>query len=107
MHRDTKLILKKIYDSGVLHESTLDNKHSFENIIEQHIIDLELPKGGIKLKTKEWSHTCHNGCCYTYGTKIFINDKQVTSGYANEIDTMLQEVLKHLGYEVHIDYNDE
>jgi len=57
------------------------------------------------VKTEEWSHTCHDGCCYTYGTKVFINDKQVTSGYANEIDTIIEEVLKHLGYDVKRDFN--
>jgi len=57
------------------------------------------------IKTEEWSHTCHDGCCYTYGTKISINDKQITSGYANEIDTILKDVLKHLGYDVKHDFN--
>lgn len=59
------------------------------------------------IKTEEWSHTCHDGCCHTYGTIIYLNDKKVTSGYANEIDTLLQEVLKYLGYEVQINHNDE
>jgi hypothetical protein len=59
----------------------------------------------LEIKTEEWSHTCHDGCCYTYGTKVFINDKQVTSGYANEIDTILEEVLKHLVYDIKRDFN--
>jgi len=105
MHRDTKKILRKIYDSGVTFESTLNEKYSFDKIIDQHLIDLELPKGNVLLKIEEWEHTCHDGCCYTYGTKVFINNKQVTSGYANEIGTILEEVLKYLDYDVQLDFN--
>lgn len=105
MHRYTKKILKKIYDSGAMFESTLNEKYSFDKIIEQHLIDLELPKGNVLLKTEGWEHTCHDGCCYTYGTKVFINNKQVTSGYANEIDTILEEVLEYLEYDVNCDFN--
>lgn len=57
------------------------------------------------IRTEEWQHTCHDGCCYTYGTSIFINEKQVTSGFSNEIDTILEDVLKHLGYDVKRDFN--
>ena len=57
------------------------------------------------IRTEEWQHTCHDGCCYTYGTKVFINDKQVTSGYANEVDTIIEEVLKYLGHDVKRDFN--
>lgn len=105
MHIDTKKILKQIYDSGSMFESTLNEKYSFDKIIEQHLIDLELPEKNILLKTEQWQHTCHDGCCYTYGTKIFINNKQVTSGYADEIYTILEEVLKYLGYDVQRDFN--
>ncbi len=59
----------------------------------------------ITIRTEDWEHTCHDGCCHTYGTKVFINDKQVTSGYANEIDTIIEEVLKHLGHDVKRDFN--
>lgn len=62
-------------------------------------------KNKLIIRTEEWEHTCHDGCCYTYGTKVFINDKQVTSGYANEVDTILEDVLKHLGYDVKRDFN--
>ena len=64
-----------------------------------------LPKGNVLLKIEEWEHTCHDGCCYTYGTKVFINNKQVTSGYANEIGTILEEVLQYLDYDVQRDFN--
>jgi hypothetical protein len=54
MHRDTKKILREIYDSGVTFESTLNEKYSFDKIIDQHLIDLELPKGNVLLKIEEW-----------------------------------------------------
>ena len=49
MHIDTKKILKQIYDSGSMFESTLNEKYSFDKIIEQHLIDLELPEKNILL----------------------------------------------------------
>ena len=64
------------------------------------MIDLELPKGNLNLRTEEWEHTSHDGCCHTYGTKVFINNVQVTSGYANQIDDLLQEILEYLGYDI-------
>jgi len=62
-------------------------------------------KNKLIIRTEEWQYTCHDGCCYTYGTKVFINEKQVTSGYANEVDTIIEEVLKYLGHDVKRDFN--
>jgi hypothetical protein len=27
----------------------------------------------ILIELEEWDHTCGDGCCYTYGTNIYIN----------------------------------
>ena len=100
-----KEIFRKIYDAGVMHESTLHKDFEFEKAYKEVEFEVERPKENVLLKIEEWEHTCHDGCCYTYGTKIFINNKQVTSGYANEIGTILEEVLQYLDYDVQRDFN--
>lgn len=30
-----------------------------------------------KIEFREWSHTCSDGCCYTYGTLILIDGEEV------------------------------
>jgi hypothetical protein len=54
----------------------------------------------VKIKTESWDHTCGDGCCHSYGTDIYINDKKVSQGDYNCIDLILQEVLESLGYEI-------
>lgn len=59
------------------------------------------------IKTKGWSHTCGDGCCYTSGTDVFINDVKVSNGDFNDIDLILTDVLVSLGYEIEIEYCDD
>ena len=100
-----KEIFRKIYDAGVMHESTLHKDFEFEKAYKEVEFEVERPKENVLLKTQKWEHTCHAGCCYTTGTSIFINNKKVTAGFSDEIDTILEDVLKYLGFEVHIDFN--
>ena len=59
------------------------------------------------VKTKSWSHTCGDGCCYTFGTDIYINEERVSTGDFNDIDLILNDVLQKLGYEIEIEYCDD
>jgi len=52
------------------------------------------------IETKDWEHTCGDGCWYTWGTDVFIDDVKVTSGDYRNIEAILLDVLKHLGHEV-------
>jgi hypothetical protein len=54
----------------------------------------------LKIKSEDWNHKCGDGCCYTYGNSVHINGEYVTSGDYHDIDTILKDVLEHLGYEV-------
>jgi hypothetical protein len=56
----------------------------------------------LKIEIEEWSHTCGDGCCYTYGTDIFINGKKVSSGDYNNTEIILKEVLESLNFDVEI-----
>lgn len=66
----------------------------------------------VKITLEEWDYTCADGCCSDYGTKIYLNGKELEhpntevdyNGYVgSSVDTALLAVLKELGYEVEID----
>lgn len=33
------------------------------------------------IELKEWDHRCGDGCCYTYGTELWVNGKLVTQNF--------------------------
>ena len=63
----------------------------------------------IKIKFEDWDYTCGDGCCTTFGTKIYLNDKELehpnidvldNSYVGTDTQTALHAVLKELGYNV-------
>lgn len=63
----------------------------------------------IKIKLETWNYTCGDGCCTSYGTKLYLNDKELQhpnpeicdNGYVGEdVQTALHAVLKELGFNV-------
>ena len=70
----------------------------------------------IKITFKEWDYTCGDGCCYNYGTKLYIDDEELEhpnpevldNNYVGmDVETALHAVLKKLGYEVEFDNKQE
>lgn len=59
-----------------------------------------MKKEKLTVRFEPWNHTCFDGCCYDYGTDLFINDKHVSS-YA-ECNQAIIETLEFLGYEVEV-----
>jgi hypothetical protein len=66
----------------------------------------------LKITLEDWDHTCGDGCCYSYGTKIYLNGKELehpnpevhdNSYVGMDVDTALRAVLKELGYEVEVE----
>jgi len=66
-------------------------------------------ENNIIITLKEWTHTCADGCCTSYGTKLYLNGKKVEhpnpeiwdNGYVGEdVQTALHAILKELGYNV-------
>jgi len=53
------------------------------------------------IELESWDHTCGDGCCYTWGTKVKVNGVEL-EGDADESYSALKTVLEHLGYEVEI-----
>jgi hypothetical protein len=56
----------------------------------------------LKINLNEYSHTCADGCCHTYGTITTVNDVELPS-HNQDVATILTQVLEHLGYEVEIE----
>jgi hypothetical protein len=66
----------------------------------------------VKITLEEWDYTCGDGCCYSYGTKVYLNGKELkhpdpevddNSYVGDTVATALLAVLKELGYQVEID----
>ena len=54
----------------------------------------------IEIELKDWDHTCGDGCCYTYGTDIYVNGIKLDEQNAEDSKNALTAVLEHLGYKV-------
>jgi hypothetical protein len=63
----------------------------------------------LKITFENWDYTCSDGCCTDWGSKIYLNDKELehpntdiqdNSYVGEDVQTALHAVLKELGYEV-------
>lgn len=59
------------------------------------------PKEKLKIELKEYSYNMSDSFCHSYGTIVEVNGEEMP--YHNEdVETILEQVLEHLGYEVEI-----
>jgi len=57
------------------------------------------------IKLEEWDHTCDDGCCYNYGTNIYINGEYLEDEDGTSQSQLLTAVLNKLGYKnVQVEY---
>ena len=57
------------------------------------------------IELEDWNHTCGDGCCYTYGTNIYINGEQIEDEDGANPHQLLKAVLTKLGYtNVRVEY---
>lgn len=59
-------------------------------------------KEKLNIKLTDYWYRCADGCCDDYGLIVEVNGKEL-EGNSQDISTVLEEVLKHLGYEVDIE----
>lgn len=60
-------------------------------------------KEKLKIELKEYSYSCIDGCCHNYGTIVKVSGHEMP--YRNQdTETILRQVLEHLGYDVEIDH---
>jgi len=74
---------------------------------------LQLQQTGVKssvfIEFKEWDYNCGDGCCTSFGTKLFLNGKELehpneeikdNSYVGDDTQTAIHAILKELGYDV-------
>ena len=60
-----------------------------------------MDKQKVEIVLNEWDYTCGDGCCYDWGVDVIVNGEEME--HKNEdTETILRQVLEHLGYEVDI-----
>jgi hypothetical protein len=62
----------------------------------------------LKIILNEYNHKCSDGCCDHYGTITTVNNVELPC-HNQDAETILKQVLEHLGYDVEIEcqYNGE
>lgn len=74
---------------------------SLEDYIDDDTIEecYEVPlEDEVLIELEDWNHTCGDGCCYTYGTNIYINGEQIEDEDGTNPHQLLKAVLTKLGY---------
>jgi hypothetical protein len=58
---------------------------------------------------RDWDYTCADGCCYEWGTTIYVNGKQLDLMWNPEdhLPAVIDAILKELGVEATVKYEDE
>jgi hypothetical protein len=63
-----------------------------------------------KIEIIDWSHTCGDGCCHTYGTELKINGERINLYFDINNQEDWEAMFKALNVEAEIiyksDYND-
>lgn len=78
-----------------------------ESDIRDAVIELNSMKN-LKITLDEYETTCGDGCCTDYGTITYVNNVKLEC-HNQDIPTIIQQILEHLGYNVDIEclYNEE
>ena len=56
----------------------------------------------LKIKLTEYHYKCGDGCCDTFGTITEVNGVELPC-HNQDAETILRQVLEHLGYDVEIE----
>jgi hypothetical protein len=78
----------------------------YEEELQEKIIELEkeivlLKNKKLKITFDEYNYQCADGCCDHYGTITTINGEELPL-HNQDYETIVQQILEHLGYEVEI-----
>jgi len=60
----------------------------------------------VKITLTDYWTKCGDGCCDNYGTVTNVNGVDLPS-HNQDVDTILTQVLEHLGYEVELTHEYE
>ena len=56
----------------------------------------------LNISLAEYTYTCGDGCCTDFGTVTTVNGVELPC-HNQDAETILRQVLEHLGYEVDIE----
>ena len=72
---------------------------------DEELNGVSLQDEELLIELEDWNHTCGDGCCYTYGTNIYINGEQIEDEDGTNPHQLLKAVLTKLGYtNVRVEY---
>lgn len=72
---------------------------------ELYGVSLDYEDEELLIELEEWDHKCSDGCCYTYGTNIYVNGEQIEDEDGTNSHQLLKAVLNKLGYtNVRVEY---
>lgn len=60
----------------------------------------------VLIETQSWESYCGDGCCYDWGTRLFVNGEELPVSNDIDVDAILS-VLKALGIEVVHEWRDD
>jgi len=55
----------------------------------------------LTINLRDYAYECGDGCCYNYGTITTVNGVELEI-HNEDRETILEQVLKHLGYQVEV-----
>jgi hypothetical protein len=58
---------------------------------------------GITITFNQWEHECADGCCYDYGTELYVDGEMITTQAEHDVEDTIWNLLTHLGYNVTIE----
>ena len=57
--------------------------------------------GKVVIELNEYQTRCGDGCCMDYGTNVIVNGVEMMH-HNEDQETIITQILEHLGYEVEI-----
>lgn len=95
--------LQPCYISESEFEKIKNKVYTFNNCHADNPIDVtDIFMEELNIKLTEYCHKCGDGCCTNYGTITEINGEELPC-HNQDAETILKQVLEHLGYKVNIE----
>lgn len=81
---------------------------SKDDVLKNQVYQNMINNNQILIETQEWDYECGDGCCYDYGTNLYINNYHITDRFDWDTD-ILKEVLTLItrGIDVIVDVKEE
>jgi hypothetical protein len=61
----------------------------------------------VTITLNDWEHECADGCCYDYGTELYVNGELISTQADHNLEDAIWNLLTHLGFKVTIEHKSE